>query len=114
MKHLTVALLFLALGLATAGPSLADQTFWTITAGPSMPPAPSPWPVTLNVDYLTYACDYRGRHTSCFCRRPNGYDTRRRCFVGRPPRPPYPPIPPRSGIRPLPIVRLTPPVPPHP
>lgn len=111
MKPFIVALFILALAVATAGPSLADQTFWTITAGPSLPPAPSPWPVSINVEYLTYACTYRGRHTSCFCERPNGYDTRHRCYVGHPP--PRPPYPPRRPLHPLPPVRTAPPVPIH-
>ncbi len=121
MKQLAVALFVcsLALALVTAG-ARADQTFWTIEAGPSMPPAPSPWPVSINVDYLTYACDYRGRRTACFCEPPNGYDTRRRCYVGHPPRPPYPPRPRRyepgavrQPVRPLPPVRTAPPAPIH-
>ena len=111
MKQLIVALFCIALGLATAGSGLADQTFWTVTVAPPLPPAPSPWPVSINVDYLTYGCDYRGHHSSCFCQRPNGFDTRRHCFVGHPPRPPYPP---GNGVHPLPIVRTAPPFPNHP
>ncbi len=119
MKPFVVALFLFAATLAAAAPTLADQTFWTLTAKPSLAPAPSPWPVTINAEYLTYACRYRGRHTSCFCERPVAYGVQPRCYVGQPPRPPYPPPPSRivhpqrPPVAPLPPVRTAPPVPTH-